>query len=741
MRRKSWGGGLVLLAAAVGCTRTCYMTCEDNVMTSNMMSQNLQLAPELAATPTIDPTAAPATTAYPERPIRFFSLAEAIAIALEQGTVGNQNSFLSAINAASPSGSLVASDQPVSFNGRSVGASDAIRVLALDPATIGAGIDLSLSKFDTLWSTSMNWQTTDRPVGTPLDVFQTGQNGATNAITQTDATFNTSLVKNLPTGGTAGITFSVPYTLTNLPARVNPAYRPALQFQFEQPLLQGFGVEINQLRAQHPGASLLPGLQNINTGPTPEGILITRIRFDQQRAEFERNVHTMLLNVEIAYWNLYNSYWQLYAQEQGMRQAFEAWKINLARYQAGRVGVADLAQTRGQYELFRGQRLTALRDLLENERQMRAMLQLPVEDGYRLVPSDTPTLAPIAPDWGSAFQEAMSLRPELYMLRQDIRANQLNVILQENNLLPDLRFAANYDLNSIGNRLDGADGENALRNLASDRFNNWQLLLRLNVPIGFRAAHANVRIAKLQLARSYESLHDQEFKVQRVLGQQYRQLQVNYELIRIRRAQREAFADQLRARFQEFLAGRGTLDILLEAQRFWASALADEYTAIRDYNNNLVGWEWSKGTILQHDNVIIGEAGLPCCAQKRAVEHLRERSAALTLRERAVPVSGNGGCETDGCAAPVTPGSAAPSLTEMPKLPPPPETLPAPAAGGAPGPAAMPAAGLMKPSDFGAARPPDRSPMPQAPAGGVNLPEMPRSDLPPPVALPSAKSG
>src|SRR5207237_992000 len=158
---------------------------------------------------------------------------------------------------------------------------------------------------------------------------------------------------------------------------------------------------------------------------------------------------------------------------------------------------------------------------------------------------------------------------------QDIKANQLNVVLQENNLLPDLRFAASYDLNSIGNRLDGADGENALRNLASDRFNNWQLQLRLNVPIGFRAAHANVRIAKLQLARSYESLHDQEMKVSRVLEQQYRQLEVNYELIRIRRAQREAFAEQLRARFQEFLAGRGTLDILLEAQRFWASALAD----------------------------------------------------------------------------------------------------------------------------------------------------------------------
>ncbi len=48
-----------------------------------------------------------------------------------------------------------------------------------------------------------------------------------------------------------------------------------------------------------------------------EGILITRIRFDQQRAEFERNVNQMLLNVEVAYWNLYGGYWTLYSREQG----------------------------------------------------------------------------------------------------------------------------------------------------------------------------------------------------------------------------------------------------------------------------------------------------------------------------------------------------------------------------------------------------------------------------------------
>src|SRR5205085_377079 len=127
-------------------------------------------------------------------------------------------------------------------------------------------VESSLAKFDAVYQASMVWNTTDRPVGTSLDLFQTGRNAAINAIQTDAARFVSSFAKPLPTGGIAGITFSTDYQFTNLPAAVNPSYTPRLQFQFEQPLLQGFGVEINQLRAAHPGPSGfvpdLPPLQN-----------------------------------------------------------------------------------------------------------------------------------------------------------------------------------------------------------------------------------------------------------------------------------------------------------------------------------------------------------------------------------------------------------------------------------------------------------------------------------------------
>src|SRR5262249_27690741 len=162
---------------------------------------------------------------------------EAVAISLEQGTIGQPSLLFPGI----------ALDNLVQFAGRGTAGSDSVRVLALDPAAVGASVEQALTKFDTVFISSLTWTTTDQPIGTTAATIQAAASSI-SAIEQEQATFSSAFLKPLPTGGVAGITFNLPYTFTNLPARVNPAYQPQLQLQFEQPLLQGFGVEINQLR-------------------------------------------------------------------------------------------------------------------------------------------------------------------------------------------------------------------------------------------------------------------------------------------------------------------------------------------------------------------------------------------------------------------------------------------------------------------------------------------------------------
>jgi outer membrane protein TolC len=657
----SCGGLTLLLTILVGCKGRVFLTEDQLNIYKGPVPANLQENPNVGATPTVPLTNAPPTLYNLDRQIRYLSLAEAVSIALEQGTVGQPSLLFPGIGLDN----LIAAPQ-----GSPPSGSDSIRVLAMDPATTAVNIDASLAKFDAVVGTTMMWTATDQPIVSPIQNLQAGGiTSGLNAIVQQQAQFQSGIYKPLPTGGVAGITFTVPYTFTNLPARTNPFYQPSLQFTFEQPLLQGFGVEINQLRAFHPGSILPISPPNSLTPPPagtflpynfnnlsgvglglPPGIVIARIRFNQNRAEFERNVNQMLLNVENAYWNLYGSYYQLYSREQGLRFAYETWKITGAQYRVGRVSRAALAQAEGQYNLFRSQRLQAIDTVLDNERQLRAMLGMQIEDGTRLVPSDAPTLAEYRPDWKTGWYECMQNRPELYMARQDVKVSQLNVQLAKNFLLPDLRSFLAYDDNAVGSRLDGSSstsgpGGNAFRNLASNTFNDWTVGLRLGFPLGYRFAHAQLRQSQLQLARAFLVLQDQELKAERFLGLYYRRMSSAYFQIKAARAQREAFATQLQIRYELYRAGANepgtgnpvTLNLLLEAQRFWAEALATEYQAIVTYNNSIAGWEYAKGTILQHDNVTISEGPIPVAAQKRAVEHMRQRTKALVLRERAAP--------------------------------------------------------------------------------------------------------
>lgn len=622
--------GAVTLAILAGCKQPCVVCDGDLDCYARDTPADLESRPGATVVPAGTDTGPPATVLQPDRPIRYLSLAEAFALALEHGTPG------------SPLLNGTTNDTLLAYQARSVlTPENPIRVLALQPAVTGSDLESSLSRFDARWTSSMTWSRTNQPVATPLQTFQSG---GLSVIDQDNAVFTSSLLKPLPTGGVAGITFTTSYELTNLPAQINPSYQPVLQFQFEQPLLQGFGVDVNELRDTHPGSILTP----FNNSSRTEGIVLTRLRFDQERTEFERQVHVLLVNVEVAYWNLYASYWALYTREQALSQSLDAWRIVEGLFRSGQSTTQDVAEIRGQYESFRAQRLEALGQVLEAEHQLRGLLGMPAEDRTRLVPVDQPTTAPYQPDWPTALADTLTRRPELLLARQDLTSRQFELRAAKNLTLPDLRFLSTYDINGAGSELDGGAGNpnNAFHSLATNQFHDWQVGLRLDMPLGARDAHSAVRASQLRLRQSYLTVRDQEARARRFLEENYRAVVQAQAEIGILRNQREAFTRELQARFQDLsLHGVGTtskpgvpLSVLLESQRFWADALRSEFTAIAEYNSALARFEYAKGTIMERDNVYIADGPLPRCAQVRAVEHERQRERAIVLRERANPV-------------------------------------------------------------------------------------------------------
>jgi outer membrane protein TolC len=646
--------GLALACGlAAGCSHPVFLAEKDLQAAADSLPPRLESNTSEFLKPQLEQTATPADVNHADRPPRYLSLEEAFALALENGYT----------NSRQP-GTGTVDDNLASYSGASLNnQSDYVRVIAYNPAITYTALEESLARFDTMWVTSMNWSTVDN-LQQGLQSFNNGSS----------ASFASSFIRALPFGGAANVSFQTDYHLLTAPPTgafgvLNPSYTSRLIFGFETPLWRDFGIEINELLNRTPaitGAAAPPAAAaafNARgaaltqapsfTGTGTEGILVARLRLNSQRAEFERNINSLILSVEVAYWKLYQAYGNLWANEEILRVAHKSWMINKAKFDVGTIGPATYGPFLAQYQEFRAERLKALAAVLESERVLRRTLGLRFEDGTRLVPVTPPNMAAYHPSFDLAVKDAMMYRPELTLARENLQAANYNLINQKNFLKPDLRFFAQYSPVGFGTRLDGSgafiDGTgterstNAFRQLASDNFNDWSLGLTLSVPIGYRLEFAAVRSARLGLAQSYYFLKDQEEKARYYLTQHYQALSHWYGRIEMHRAERKAYAEVVEARYKEYVVGKQSIpDFLLDAQRRLVAAQQKEYEAIAEYNNSLARFEFGKGTILHANNVFISDGPLPECAQVRAVDNEKERTRAFVIHEKPRPLANPG---------------------------------------------------------------------------------------------------
>ena len=632
---------ILLSSLVVGCTRQCFLVKEE--LDSAALPPNIQhLETEhVTSKPVVANVPTPATVKNAERPARYITLPESIAYALENGTVGSQGA---------QNGTGVPSTNFVGYTGGSLASqSDSIRVLAYNPAEAFANMESSDSRFDAQWVSSLRNTSTDELAGTANPSPSNGPNG-------TSAQYTNTIFKPLAGGGVISTTLGAGYQnfIGTTSGQLNPLWTTYLRFGFEQPLWQNYGVEINQLldRISPISGYSMPSdsaaAYSNRRGNSADGILIARLRFDSQRAEFERNINNLVINTEVAYWNLYEAYGELYSYEELMRLAHKVWMIYYENFTTGaqKGSVKNYAPILAKYEELRGNRLAALGKVLDAERNLRGVMGLPVEDGDRLVPITPPTMASFQPDWKAALQDAMALKPELVLARENVRLAQLNLETQKNYLKPDLRFSFTYQptgfgtglfptgtgqmLNGNGNPISNG----AFQSLAGNHFNDWTAGLVLSMPIGYRAEHAAVRQARLNLGQAYELLRDQEMRAQRHLVEQYQKVAEWHERIGAAKAERKTYGDALQAFIEEIRVGRDvpSSDFLVVSGQL-SQAMLKQFGTISEYNNTLARWEWAKGTLLPFNNIHIAERPLPGCIEERATQHQREATKALVLRQ------------------------------------------------------------------------------------------------------------
>ncbi|MBC8117802.1 MAG: TolC family protein [Candidatus Saccharimonas sp.] len=473
-------------------------------------------------------------------------------------------------------------------------------VTRYDPRIQGARSDAANAAFDPRLSAAYLGSHVNEP---PDAFFGPGLSLNTR---RDEGDFIATLSKPWSTGATTSVGYLPPLGYLYFPYgttdQFNPIYSSSLVFEAKQPLLRGAGTKVN----------LAP-------------LRIAQLRAEQSLWEVKQATLAQVRSVEEAYWDLQAALVTLDAMEFVFPLVTEVVRIERYRAQSERATRADVARASIQSDQFQQQRLLARNSVVEKELRLRNLMGLEVVDGVRLVPVDLPTRESFTLDHASAVANAIENRPDLVRQRLGVRIRELEYDVARNGLRPQLDLRAIYRTSGVGQRLD-----DSLQQLSDFQYSTWTLGLTFSVPLGNRAAKANLRAEELQLVRDRALLRQATQNVSFRLMDLIRETETSfaqYELALRRVQNTQEWLRAARIRFANPPPAGGNQDWLLLALYDYQAALRQHIDATTDaglllarYNTLLARVEEAQGILLENRGIELTND--PCEAVQRHAEDL-----------------------------------------------------------------------------------------------------------------------
>jgi outer membrane protein TolC len=492
-----------------------------------------------------------------------------------------------------------------------------------DPAIVETdarfGIPAGESLFDPTWTSNLFWERNHEP----RNVNQAFAGSLPLELSQDAFQIQNQLVKTTGDGMQLIVSNSTAYDLErNDPTRQFPSdWTTSFQMEIRRPLLQGAGVEFNQIAG--PGA--IPGFN--------QGVLLARVNTDIALTSFEGAVRNMVGDVESAYWELYFAYRNLDTAVEGRDDSLRTWQKAVALSSTKEGSAAFVAQALEQYYGFRDAVEQAQAQLYDAERRLRFLMGIASTDGRLIRPKDDPTTAKIRFDWNDCVCEALARSVEIREARWRVKQRDLELIAAKNYLLPQATLDARYSWLGLGHDLvspgDPTIAGGAVDNLAAGQFQTWHLGVDVSVPIGFRKQISGVTNAEQSLARDRVKLTETEKEVVSQLAFAWSGVDSAYALTFTSFNRRAAAKQQLDAVEAVYYTGGITVTFndLLNAQQRLATSESDYYRQLTNYAKAISQVHRVKGTLLEYNGVYLTEGPWPAQAYFDARRRARARAA------------------------------------------------------------------------------------------------------------------
>ncbi len=443
-----------------------------------------------------------------------------------------------------------------------------LRVALLEPSIANESVSEEEGRFNAVFTTRALWSDTDSPTASDLDSAQ-----------REFGLLEPGVTIPLRTGGTA--TVGLPMTRTetnNIFSTLNPAYTSDLELSISHNLLRGAGRRANT-----------------------HGIRIASYGRQTAEARTKAEVIRQLAAVDRAYWRLYRARGELDVRQQQYELAVRQLERARRRFGAGLAPEIEVIRA----EAGVAERLEAIiiaeNAALAQQRELKRLVNLPdlgPESSAQVLPSSPPDPVRYEFDPVALTQAAVENRMEMLELELQLAMDALNVEFNRNQALPLIVLDYTYRINGLGE-----DAGASFRTLRDNRFEDWQLGLRAEVPLGNEERESRVRRSMIQRLQRLGTRDAREQAIRSETLDAIDAIEAGWQRVLASRQAAILAARTFAAEERQFGVGASTTNDVLDAAARLADAQSAELRAIVDYQIAQVDLAFATGTLLGANRV------------------------------------------------------------------------------------------------------------------------------------------
>ena len=455
-----------------------------------------------------------------------------------------------------------------------------VRVARFAPAIDENRVTEAEAAFDFVAFAGADYSDVDEPTQAPF--FNPTAANVTESVG-----IDAGLRKLLTTGGTVEVVNEYRYSENDTPGfnvSPDPASSASVRASLSQPLLRGFGRDVNLAEVRLSENARRSSVQELR-----DALRVT------------------VLEVERAYWELRFAERELKIRQRLLERGLEVRDVLRERLDAEfDVRPAEFSDAVATVERRRGDIISAQNRLMRASDRLKLLMadeRYPVAGEEVLLAAEDVVDEPVRISLLDALRDAVGRRPEVLRAALSIDASDINLAVAENQLLPDLDLVLEADYQGLD-----PEADEAYREVFQGRFISTLIGLEFERALGNRreeSAFARRRLERLRAATDYQRVAR---RVVDEVKEALRGLDTAYRLIVQSRVSRLAAAENLRTLLVEKELTRALtadfLDLEFSRQEQLAVAEVNEARALADYAIAQASLDASTATNLERHGIV-----------------------------------------------------------------------------------------------------------------------------------------